>query len=452
MRSFLSIALLMACSEYQLGAVESASTTVTVLHSFSRLEGSRPRGALTATPDGKLWGTLWQNGPNSVGDDTHLCSSTSAWSTEAQTQGCPGSVFRIGQDGDDFEVVYGFSTVDAARQNDDGYQPVGGVTDGGDGWVYGTTTRGGFSGIGADNGAGTAWRINRATLAFESLHHFQSLQATPSGAADGMYPYAKPVRDEINGGFLIGVKSGGNASAGVVVRMTSSGVVSPLRQFGAITWTPAPPVNADGCNLTGTPVVGWDGRIHGDTNSCGPNGYGTIYSLDPTTGAATVDLALPSYVYTANKDNSALHNPMMGSDGKIYGVITYGGANGSGMVYRSDASGVDVLVDFEPVSLATIPRLSNNTGGVPLSTLVEGCDGKLYGTTYYGGVNGGGAIFRLGRDGSDFELLHSFPVTPLASGGQYPDGGLVSVGGVFYGTTGLGGPSGMGVLFKLEVD
>lgn len=55
----------------------------------------------------------------------------------------------------------------------------------------------------------------------------------------------------------------------------------------------------------------------------------------------------------------------------------------------------------------------------------------VYGCAQYGGSNGAGGVYRIARDGSMFELLHSFEVDA-----GYPYGGpIVGSDGGLYGTT-----------------
>jgi uncharacterized repeat protein (TIGR03803 family) len=81
--------------------------------------------------------------------------------------------------------------------------------------------------------------------------------------------------------------------------------------------------------------------------------------------------------------------------------------------------------------------------------LAEGADGKLYGTTSFGGPNNGwGTIFRLETNGQLTNLV-SFK----APDGQAPQGGLVlGLDGAFYGTTGAGGTSGKGTVFRVTTN
>jgi uncharacterized repeat protein (TIGR03803 family) len=77
---------------------------------------------------------------------------------------------------------------------------------------------------------------------------------------------------------------------------------------------------------------------------------------------------------------------------------------------------------------------SGRAPAVPATGLTEATDGKLYGTTYLGGANGDGTVFRVGLDGS-VEVVHSFKREadgglPLATLAQAFDGQL-------YGTVSL---------------
>lgn len=88
-----------------------------------------------------------------------------------------------------------------------------------------------------------------------------------------------------------------------------------------------------------------------------------------------------------------------------------------------------------------------NTGANPdFVSLVQGTDGSLYGTTYNGGANGQGTVFKLTQTGTLTDL-HAFNGTD----GAQPGVGLVlAVNGNLYGTTQSGGANGVGTVFMLR--
>src|SRR6266478_4456495 len=88
----------------------------------------------------------------------------------------------------------------------------------------------------------------------------------------------------------------------------------------------------------------------------------------------------------------------------------------------------------------------NSDGAQPYQTGVILSGNILYGTTYYGGTNGNGAIFSVDTSGSNFTALHSFTATPspdyINFDGQAPQGGLLLLGDRLYGTALFGGTNG----------
>ncbi len=75
-------------------------------------------------------------------------------------------------------------------------------------------------------------------------------------------------------------------------------------------------------------------------------------------------------------------------------------------------------------------------GGYPYAGLVRDAAGNLYGTTGSGGSSGFGVIFKLNKKGTE-TVLHSFTG---GSDGEYPYGELVrDAKGNLYGTTAGGG-------------
>lgn len=127
--------------------------------------------------------------------------------------------------------------------------------------------------------------------------------------------------------------------------------------------------------------------------------------------------------------------------GNLYGSTLYGGTEGGyGTLFRLDKYGKLTLLH----SFA-----SNPDGADPYGTLVGDAQGNGYGTTRFGGAAGGyGTVFELDRNGK-LTLLHSFAGTP---DGEDPEAGLIRDRvGSLYGTTVYGGTAGgYGTVFKLD--
>jgi uncharacterized repeat protein (TIGR03803 family) len=70
--------------------------------------------------------------------------------------------------------------------------------------------------------------------------------------------------------------------------------------------------------------------------------------------------------------------------------------------------------------------------------------------TNEGGGNDLGTIFRIGADGTDFEVLHSFGGG--SGDGSRPCGHLTLVGSTLYGISSQGGTSGRGTVFRIGTD
>jgi uncharacterized repeat protein (TIGR03803 family) len=87
-----------------------------------------------------------------------------------------------------------------------------------------------------------------------------------------------------------------------------------------------------------------------------------------------------------------------------------------------------------------------NDGYYPQAGLVQGSDGNFYGTTFFGGANGGGTVFRISPSGS-YRSLYSFGSSP-ADGGE-PSGLVQGSDGNFYGTSD-GGTYGLGTVFRIS--
>lgn len=122
------------------------------------------------------------------------------------------------------------------------------------------------------------------------------------------------------------------------------------------------------------------------------------------------------------------------------------------------AVGAFCILSTAPLQSQTVSEVYVFTnpvdGSEPDAPLVQGRDGKLYGTTEQGGVNtcsylgnniGCGTVFNLDTFGN-LTVLHSFDGTD----GFSPKGVILASDGNFYGATTLGGAYGFGALFRVS--
>jgi uncharacterized repeat protein (TIGR03803 family) len=144
----------------------------------------------------------------------------------------------------------------------------------------------------------------------------------------------------------------------------------------------------------------------------------------------------------------------LGIDGALYGatgfpslgVYSGGDANGDGVLFTLNRDGNAYQVIYQFSSSGNPPDGTNYN---PCGTLLQGRDGLLYGTTFLGGTNGGGTIYKIHRDGNTFQKLHDC----LLSTGALPDAPLMQgTDGWLYGTMDYGGTNTGGTLFKLDTN
>jgi uncharacterized repeat protein (TIGR03803 family) len=131
-----------------------------------------------------------------------------------------------------------------------------------------------------------------------------------------------------------------------------------------------------------------------------------------------------------------------GPDGRLYGTTVAGGFHGRGTVFAVDASGI----------VETIHEFNGADGAAPRGALVVSGN-TVYGTTSEGGALNLGTIFKLSlTPGATLETLLAFN----GFNGSFPQSGLLTASdGNFYGTTQTGGPVGFGqqgTVFRLAAD
>jgi uncharacterized repeat protein (TIGR03803 family) len=259
------------------------------------------------------------------------------------------------------------------------------------------------------------------------------------------------------------------------------------------------------------PVLGPNHSVYGMTYTGGVNGNGVIYRFDLRSHKYTV-----LHTFTAldaSGENVDGANPGValtrGPDDVFYGMASFGGAHGTGTIFKITAAGkFTVLHTFSAVD----SNLHNEDGANPLRTVVIGDDGNLYGTTRLGGLNtcgpkasgcgvawvmtrwgsfsvihqfeateghaasllqardgyfygcavwpfaaaGSGILYRVSPGGHHFEVLYRF--TAVDGSGDNTEGAncyeplVEKWPGVFYGTLYAGGPNGNGTVFRYSLE
>lgn len=260
-------------------------------------------------------------------------------------------------------------------------------------------------------------------------------------------PYSSPI---LSGHVLYGTTSGHP----VVYKVNTDGSgFAILHQFSPVS-TPAY-TNIDGAWPSMLALSG--NTLYGMTTYGGISNCGTIFRIK-TSGR---DFKV---LHAFKGDDGASPRAGLESSGQVlYGTTASGGSAGEGTVFKINTDGSDfsVLHSFA-VAHESNPLdwgYTNRDGRAPFSGLVLSRN-VLYGTTYSGGKEGSGTIFRLNTDGSNFSVLHHFARGVLGkhprwftnADGACPQSAVVFVDNTLYGMTCDGGANGQGTLFKVGVD
>lgn len=188
-----------------------------------------------------------------------------------------------------------------------------------------------------------------------------------------------------------------------------------------------------GINVRGELLLANDGNLYVATSAGGAGSVGAIERITPS-GTAVV---MHSLVGGTTEGIAPYAGLIQASDGNLYGTTYLGGTGSAGTVYRIGLDG----------TFATLFNFTSQSNGpyYPYTSLVQGPDGALYGTTLKGGTSNMGTVFRLTLAGT-MTVMHNFS----GPDGDSPEGALIfGVDGALYGTTLIGGANDRGVIYKI---
>jgi uncharacterized repeat protein (TIGR03803 family) len=220
---------------------------------------------------------------------------------------------------------------------------------------------------------------------------------------------------------------------GAILRVTPSGGFNVLYSFCSQRGCP------DG-SYPSTLILGSDGNFYGATEAGGNRiGGGTVYKLTLDGNLTT----LYSFCTTIEcPDGSGPYGIIQASDGNLYGLTSNGGYQTNGTIFRVSPTGeFTVLHHF---------CLNSSCGSdAPAPTgLIQGIDGKLYGTTRFDGAHNGGVLYRMTLDG-EYTVIYNFCSLSGCLDGGGPNQIVQDANGNFFGTNYGGGSKGYGTVFEL---
>lgn len=421
----------------------AGTTRPQTLVSLTGTGGSNPgsfiRGSLIRGSDGSFYGTSLYGGANER-----------------------GTMFKIRTDGTELGTSHQ-TLVEFGGGIDVGLSPLAGMVLGSDSNFYGTTLLGGTGNL------GTVYRMTpggvvttlanlnftthsswspHAGLVEDSAGNFYGTtrsespgtiyKITPTGdlttlenlAGTGIDPLAALVQGPDENGkrvFYGTTQYGGTTDNGIVFKMSTDSTGTTLTTLVNFTGNVGP---ALGNQPRAALVLGSDGNFYGTTQGGGVSNKGTIFMMTPSGVLTTlVDLtgvsgARPVAALTKASDENGRQ--------VFYGTTRFGGTSDDGTAFKMSTDGTP-----EPAG-TTLTTLVNFTdtvgpslGSQPRAALTRGSDGNFYGTTYLGGTQNFGTVFKMTPEGALTTLVEF-----INPDDGYPRGDLIDGGdGNLYGTT-----------------
>jgi len=260
------------------------SGQITVLYNFAGgNDGNSPIAPLIQASDGNFYGTTYFGGGVSL-----------------------GAVFRMTPAG----VV---TIIHPFLSPADGSNPRTALLQGSDGYLYGTTEKGGAS--------------NRGTLFGMTLDGTTFVRYSFTGGADGANPYGTLMQSS-TGSIYGTVYAGTLATHGRIFRLAGT-TITVVHTFQRTA--------TDGADPLAGLVEGRDGNFYGTTRFGGAFDGGTVFRLTPA-GAFAV---IKSFSAAEGAPDTAL---TLGRDGNFYGATSIGGVAGRGTVYKITPAGATSIL------------------------------------------------------------------------------------------------------------
>ncbi|HNP23821.1 MAG TPA: T9SS type A sorting domain-containing protein [Panacibacter sp.] len=338
-----------------------------LIYSFNGSQGAWPYGNLTQA-NNKLYGMTFRGGTNNG-----------------------GVLFSLNLATEEYAVLVNFDAATGTGHSF-GTNPTGSLLLCDDGLLYGTTAAGG------NNQAGVLFSFNPASNRFNKLSDFNPVS--------GIHPIT-PVGSLLQGtdGLLYGLTYNGGYNTndrGVLYSFNRSNKAMQYWEFGA-----NPAAQKPRGSLIQTGIY-----LYGTTFNGGKCDSGTVFRFNLTTHTFQNNLE-----FCGNQENfgsfpqgKLVEIPTTVSSSDFYGLTSAGGTFGKGNIFRFNSL---VFGKSYPVNFNGLEKGSNPDG-----SLINTSNGRLYGTTLYGGKYDKGTVFYYDPSTAEFKKIHTF--SSGSTDGGYP--------------------------------
>jgi len=261
-----------------------------VIYAFSGTDGYLPQGDLTFDAAGNIYGTTIGGGAFNMGAVYKLARAGGGW-TES--------------------VLY------SAQDDDNGYEPYGGVVMDPAGNLYGVFQ---FS----RTGLGTAYQLSASGSGWmeQTIHHFDL------SGNNGAEPIGGLILDASGNLYGTTLYGGDFLPGGVAYQLTpSSGGWNYQTIYSFL--------NGDG-GPEDKLMMDADGNLYGTAFTAGAFGWGSVFKLTHSVGGWTMT-ALHDFCasdFPCPDGARPMSNVVMDAHGNLYGTTTLGGAFGNGVVWQ----------------------------------------------------------------------------------------------------------------------
>jgi uncharacterized repeat protein (TIGR03803 family) len=363
---------------------------LTIEHSFFKFHGGNPLyGKLCEANNGKLYG---------------LTASLGAYNH--------GVLFELNPITKEYILKVSFNSIP------NGANPQGSLVEASNGLLYGLTPDGGIS----NEGVLFAYNIdsNNITKEFDF-----------DGNIYGKFPSGNLI--EVDNGKLYGMAPiGGAHNCGTIYcfDIYEHNLIK-LADFD---------LSSTGGYPYGSLYQASNGKIYGLAIGGGANGMGTLFEFDTANNIITKKAD-----FNGDNGKDPFGSLMEASDGKLYGMTTFGGTSNIGVLFS---------YNYQTNTLTKKFNFPGSFYGHPYGDLIE-VNGKLYGNNAGGIGYGSGTIFSYNLTSGAAEILWIFKNGYYSGeyGGKLPKGTLVHASnGKLYGMTEKGGNEDIGTLFEYNIE